>query len=181
MGNLPATTMTGFGARWIRFGIKINWKKCGYRGGRLGGFGTDADGELSGRSGLLARSPCASDWPYRLQGSLDCTLAQPVGAVVTGGSLPPESAPNLFDGLGVLPGVTSRFADIRDVSAVQTAVAAAEPEGIHIAGQALVPLSYREPLQTFAANVIGTAHVLEALRTVDTLRAVLVVTSDKTY
>ncbi len=105
-----------------------------------------------------------------------------MGAIVTGVSLEPETTPNLFSLLGELPGLTSRYLDIRDAVTVRAAVAAASPElVIHMAAQALVPQSYREPVATFAVNVMGTAHVLDALRGSPGLRAVLVVTSDKAY
>ena len=105
-----------------------------------------------------------------------------LGADVVGLALPPETEPALFTLLGALPGVDSRFADIRDPAAVAGVVADAAPEVvIHMAAQALVFRSYREPAETFATNVLGTVHLLEALRRAPSVRAIFVVTSDKVY
>jgi CDP-glucose 4,6-dehydratase len=105
-----------------------------------------------------------------------------LGAEVFGLALPPETDPALFTLLGALPRVDSRFADIRDPAAVAALVAEAAPEiVIHMAAQALVLRSYREPLATFATNVLGTACLLDALRQVPCVQAILVVTSDKVY
>jgi CDP-glucose 4,6-dehydratase len=99
-----------------------------------------------------------------------------LGADVTGFSLPAERAP-CATGSG-----RSVFGDIRDLTAVQTALADAAPTIVfHLAAQALVRRSYREPIATFATNVMGTAHVLEAARQTPSVRAVVVVTSDKCY
>lgn len=78
------------------------------------------------------------------------------------------------------PGTT--LGDVRDPAAVRAAVAAAAPEVVfHLAAQSLVRRSYREPVETFATNVMGTVHVLEAIRQVPGVRAAIVVTSDKCY
>ena len=105
-----------------------------------------------------------------------------LGADVLGLALPPDTDPSLFDALGSLPGLESRFADIRDAESVAKLVEAYAPEiVIHMAAQALVFRSYREPRATFATNVLGTANLLEAIRAISSVQAVLVVTSDKVY
>ncbi len=105
-----------------------------------------------------------------------------LGAEVTGLALPPEGTPNLFDLLSPWPGLEHRVADLRDADPLGRAVAQADPQlVIHLAAQALVPRSYRRPLETLATNVMGTAHLLEALRGLNELSAVLVITSDKVY
>ncbi len=108
-----------------------------------------------------------------------------LGAVVHGYALPPETSPSLFSLLDPLldaGGLVSVLDDLRDDGALRAAAAAADPEVvIHMAAQALVRRSYRAPLETFDANVMGTARLLEALRAAPRLRAVLVVTSDKVY
>lgn len=105
-----------------------------------------------------------------------------LGAEVVGLSLPPPSEPSLFAKLGKIEGLESRIGDIRDPATVAAAVKAARPSIVlHLAAQALVRLSYREPVETFATNVMGTANVLEALRDSPDLKAVLVITSDKVY
>ena len=76
----------------------------------------------------------------------------------------------------------SRIGDIRDETAVEAAVQEADPEVVlHLAAQALVHRSYEDPVGTYATNVMGTAHVLNAVRRATSARAVVVVTSDKCY
>ncbi|HET9275464.1 MAG TPA: CDP-glucose 4,6-dehydratase [Gemmatimonadales bacterium] len=106
-----------------------------------------------------------------------------LGARVTGYALPPEEGrPSLFEAAGIAGGIDSRFGDIRDVDALSAAMRAAEPDVVlHLAAQALVRRSYAEPLATYATNVMGTAHLLEACRSLPSVRAVVVVTSDKCY
>jgi CDP-glucose 4,6-dehydratase len=107
---------------------------------------------------------------------------QRLGAVVTGLALPPETQPSLYTLLGESPVVVSHEADVRDAQAVRTLVRAAQPEIVlHLAAQALVRASYQQPLSTFATNVMGTAHVLDALRDLAGVRVVVAVTTDKVY
>ena len=105
------------------------------------------------------------------------------GAEVMGLALAPEAGqPNLFDALGLASRMGSVIADIRDLEAVQDTVAAFRPDIVfHLAAQALVRRSYADPLGTFAVNVMGTAHVLEAARRTESVRAFVCVTSDKCY
>lgn len=103
-----------------------------------------------------------------------------MGAKVTGLALEPESDPALFAMLD-LP-IASRIVDLRDAEATRATVDAADPEVVlHLAAQPLVRRSYREPAATFASNVMGTVHLLDALRGREGVRAILVVTSDKVY
>ena len=105
-----------------------------------------------------------------------------LGAKVSGLALSPPTTPSLFALSGLEKRMDSRLGDIRDAAAVEAAVRAADPEIlIHMAAQPLVRLSYEEPVVTLATNVMGTAHVLEAARRCPSLRAVIVVTSDKCY
>jgi CDP-glucose 4,6-dehydratase len=105
-----------------------------------------------------------------------------LGARVFGLALPPDTEPALFSLLQPMPGLASRFVDIRDPDAVAAAVDEARPNVvIHMAAQALVRRSYRQPIATLATNVMGTAHLLDSLRSIDDLQAVLVVTTDKVY
>jgi CDP-glucose 4,6-dehydratase len=107
---------------------------------------------------------------------------QGLGAHVTGIALPPDSTPNLFQLARVGDGMEGRFADIRDAASLSAIIRPARPEIVlHLAAQPLVRVSYREPLETFASNVMGTAHVLDALRGVDSLRVAVMVTTDKVY
>lgn len=106
-----------------------------------------------------------------------------LGARVTGFALPPEDdGPSYFTEARVDDDVTSRLGDLRDRAAVDAAVEAARPEVVfHLAARSLVRRSYRDPVDTWSTNVMGTAHLLEALRRSPGVRAVVVVTSDKCY
>jgi CDP-glucose 4,6-dehydratase len=107
---------------------------------------------------------------------------QQLGADVTGIALPPGTQPNLFELAGVATGMQSHFCNIRDASELAALVNAAKPEIVfHLAAQALVRASYREPLSTFATNVIGSANVLDALRGQSSVRVAVMVTTDKVY
>ncbi|MBK1631887.1 CDP-glucose 4,6-dehydratase [Thiohalocapsa halophila] len=105
-----------------------------------------------------------------------------MGARVTGFSLAPVSQPNLYHLAGVGELTASHLADVRDAQALQGIVAEADPEVVfHLAAQPLVRASYRDPLGTFASNVQGTASLLDALRPLSALRAVVAITTDKVY
>jgi CDP-glucose 4,6-dehydratase len=105
-----------------------------------------------------------------------------LGAKVTGFSLPPPSTPSLFAVCRVAEGMDSRFADLRDPREVAAAARAADPEIVlHLAAQSLVRQSYADPVDTYLTNVMGTVHLLDAMRKLPAVRAVVVVTSDKSY
>ena len=105
-----------------------------------------------------------------------------LGAEVTGYALDPPTQPNLFDALDLGGRLRHVVADIRDHDRLESEVQAAQPSVIfHLAAQALVRRAYAEPRETFETNVMGTANVLEAARACDSVRAVVVVTSDKCY
>jgi len=107
---------------------------------------------------------------------------QHLGAEVTGYALESPTEPSLFDVARVADGMVSIFGDIRDVNSLGKAMSAAAPEiVIHMAAQPLVRLSYTQPVETFATNVMGTVNVLEAVREQSAVRAVIIVTSDKCY
>jgi CDP-glucose 4,6-dehydratase len=107
---------------------------------------------------------------------------QQLGAEVVGYALPPSTEPNLYAIARVEEGLQSVMGDVRDFEAVRAAMAAAQPEiVIHMAAQALVRYSYDHPVETYAVNVLGTVHVLEAARQTDSVRALVNVTSDKCY
>ncbi len=105
-----------------------------------------------------------------------------LGAKVTGFALPPDTDPSLFDLAKVGDGITSIIGDLRDRSMVESVVARAQPQIVlHLAAQPIVRRAIAEPVDTISTNVLGTAMVLDALRAVEGLEAVLVVTSDKVY
>ncbi|HEY0529498.1 MAG TPA: CDP-glucose 4,6-dehydratase [Gemmatimonadaceae bacterium] len=109
-------------------------------------------------------------------------LLQRLGAEVTGFSLPAPSNPSLFDGAHAARGIDSVSGDVRDLSALTRAMEVASPEIVlHLAAQSLVRPSYEDPVTTYATNVQGSVHVLEAVRQTNGVRAVVMVTSDKCY
>lgn len=105
-----------------------------------------------------------------------------LGARVTGFALNPETTPNLFDLVNVKKDITSVIGDIRDLSQVRKALDSANPDiVIHMAAQPIVRYSFENPVETYATNVMGTVHLLEAIRFSKNIRAVLNITSDKCY
>src|SRR3954463_3883833 len=88
-----------------------------------------------------------------------------IGARVHGYGLRPHTTPGLFDQLQLGERIKIEFNDIRDAAAVRKSIAAAQPDFVfHLAAQPLVRLSYDEPLETYSTNIMGTAHVLDGLR-----------------
>ena len=105
-----------------------------------------------------------------------------LGAEVTGLALPAPTDPSLFDQAGIAGIVTHIEGDVRELGTVERAVRDAKPDVIfHLAAQPLVRYSYDNPVETYATNVMGTVHVLEAARHCDSVRAVICVTTDKCY
>jgi len=107
---------------------------------------------------------------------------QQLGARLQGYALAPEGEHSLFVEARVAEGMGSTLADIRDLAALRAAVDAFRPEiVIHMAAQPLVRQSYLDPVETYATNVMGTVHLLEAVRHAPGVRAVVNVTTDKCY
>lgn len=108
---------------------------------------------------------------------------QAMGAEVVGLSDRVPTGASFFEAAGVSAAMrSSELADVRDRDAVERILGESEPEVVfHLAAQPLVRLSYREPVETYATNVMGTVHVLEAARQTPSVRVVVVVTSDKCY
>jgi CDP-glucose 4,6-dehydratase len=104
-----------------------------------------------------------------------------LGADVTGLALE-AATESLYRRAGLDGEVASRIVDLRDAAATAAAVRAARPQIVlHLAAQALVRASYRDPIATFATNTMGTAHLLDALRDLDDVCVAVVVTTDKVY
>lgn len=107
---------------------------------------------------------------------------QGLGAEVTGYALESPTDPNLFDLAHVAEGMRSVRGDVRDLDRLLGVFRDAQPEVVfHLAAQSLVRPSYDQPVDTFSANVMGTVHVLEAVRRTAGVRAAIMVTSDKCY
>jgi CDP-glucose 4,6-dehydratase len=105
-----------------------------------------------------------------------------MGAQVVGYALAPPTKPSLFEVADVGQGMTSILGDIRDLAKLQAVVAEHHPEiVIHMAAQPLVRYSYQNPVETYSTNVMGTVHLLEAVRNSPGVKAVVNVTTDKCY
>ncbi|HEX2543232.1 MAG TPA: CDP-glucose 4,6-dehydratase [Ramlibacter sp.] len=131
------------------------------------------DGAYAGRRVLLTGHT-------GFKGSWLALWLRQLGAEVTGLALAPDTGPNHWDLLDLR--LRSELGDTRQRERVQAVVREARPEVVfHLAAQALVRPSYDDPLGTWGTNVMGTAHVLDACRQADSVRAIVVVTSDKCY
>jgi CDP-glucose 4,6-dehydratase len=107
---------------------------------------------------------------------------QSLGVDLHGLALSPPTTPALFDEAKVGAGMSSTIGDIRDYKTVRDAITTCKPDIIiHMAAQPLVRYSYHAPIETYATNVMGAVHVLEAARQVGTAKAIVNVTTDKCY
>ena len=116
------------------------------------------------------------------KGAWTALLLRSVGAEVYGLSLPPHSENDLFNVVRLRDDLVHRLGDIRDIATIRGALEEARPDVvIHMAAQALVRASYEDPVETYTTNILGTVNLLEAARLFPSIRAVVVVTSDKCY
>jgi CDP-glucose 4,6-dehydratase len=116
------------------------------------------------------------------KGSWLCTWLVEMGADVTGYSLEPPTEPAHFNELGLQKRMKDVRSDIRNANQVAREIAKARPEILfHLAAQPIVRASYDDPVTTYGTNVMGTVHVLEALRRQKGIRAAVIITSDKCY
>ena len=107
---------------------------------------------------------------------------QDLGAKVIGISLDSPTTPSLYEQANVAKGMISLRQDIRNGEAIKQLFQQHKPEIVfHLAAQPLVRLSYREPVETYEINVMGTLHVLEGIRSVDSVRSAVMITTDKCY
>lgn len=116
------------------------------------------------------------------KGSWLVTWLKQMGATVSGISLLPRTGPNLYALARVGDGISDHCLDIREAQSVARVMQQERPEIVlHLAAQALVRASYRDPLETFSTNFMGTAHVLDAMRNADSVKVAVMVTTDKVY
>ncbi|MFA7402720.1 MAG: CDP-glucose 4,6-dehydratase [Pelobacteraceae bacterium] len=116
------------------------------------------------------------------KGSWLCLWLNSLGAKVTGYALEPPTTPSLYELARVDDLITSVIADVRDLERLKAEMLAASPDMvIHMAAQPLVRDSYKIPVETYATNVMGTVHLLEAVRSCPGVKAVINVTTDKCY
>ncbi len=105
-----------------------------------------------------------------------------LGAKVCGVALPPSTHPNLFDLAKAAEGIDHYIQDICNPKETVAVIRRYAPEIVfHLAAQPLVRASYRKPLETLATNIMGTAHLLEALRGLNSVRVAVLITTDKVY
>jgi CDP-glucose 4,6-dehydratase len=116
------------------------------------------------------------------KGSWLSLLLQSMGAKVTGYALAPPTKPSMFEIADVAQGMISIVGDIRDLTKLQAVFTEHQPEiVIHMAAQPLVRYSYQNPVETYSTNVMGTVHLLEAVRNTPGVKAVVNITTDKCY
>jgi CDP-glucose 4,6-dehydratase len=146
-----------------------------YRQGRLEGLEMTPDFWRGKRVFLTGHTGFKGSW-------LSLWLTQ-LGAQVYGYALAPPTDPSLFERAAIAARVAGHtIADVRDLNALGVDIRAAKPDiAIHMAAQPLVRYSYAAPVETYAVNVMGTVHFLEAARGIASLRALLCVTTDKCY
>jgi CDP-glucose 4,6-dehydratase len=109
-------------------------------------------------------------------------LLQRLGAQVSGFALAPERNDQQFVVAGLAAGIDQTIADVRDLAALSAALDRAQPEIVmHLAAQPLVRAGYRDPVGTYSTNVMGTVNLLESIRHTPSVRAGVIVTSDKCY
>lgn len=107
---------------------------------------------------------------------------QRMGALVTGISLVPATSPSLFELAGIGHLCQSEICDIRDAAKLEAVIKSARPEVLfHLAAQPLVRESYKSPVETFETNVMGTVHIMDALRRSGDVQVVVMATTDKVY
>lgn len=141
--------------------------------------------------GLIMKSVSPGFWKDKrvfltghtgFKGSWLSLWLQSLGATLRGLSLEPPTEPALFNVAHVANGMEHCIGDIRDFSTVKKQFDEFRPEiVIHMAAQPLVRLSYEQPIETYATNVMGTVHVLEAARHTGSVKAIVNVTTDKCY
>jgi CDP-glucose 4,6-dehydratase len=130
-------------------------------------------------------------WPGRrvlvtghsgFKGAWLCALLLRRGATVAGLALPPDTEPSLWRRAPYAAEIDERLVDVRDAEATAAALAELRPQTVlHLAAQPLVRRGYAEPVATYATNVMGTVHLLDAIRRCAAVEDVVVVTSDKVY
>ena len=116
------------------------------------------------------------------KGSWLTSWLKKLNANVVGLALDPPTKPSHFTSANLAEGMVDLRIDIRDRLALEEAIVSAQPDFVfHLSAQALVRRSYEDPMETWQTNVLGTLHVLEALRKLDKSCAAVIITSDKCY
>ncbi|MDT2239698.1 GDP-mannose 4,6-dehydratase [Paenibacillus larvae] len=170
-----------FGNQWTRCETKTIWNNCGIPDRPHG-----RNGEAYG-SGVLERKKVFITGHTGFKGAWLCLWLYTLGAKPVGYALHPPTNPSLF-GLGNLQDIVPTiYADVRDGGRLRQALADADADiVIHMAAQPLVRESYQDPVYTYQTNIMGTVHLLEAVRHLNTkgptrTKSIINVTTDKCY
>ena len=141
--------------------------------------------------GVAGRVPDPAFWQGRrvlvtgssgFKGSWLCLMLARAGAEVSGFSLQPPTDPSLFELAGIGARIDQHYGDLRDAEMLASVVRESQPEFVfHLAAQALVREGFADPVGTYASNVMGTVHLLEAVRAQSSVAVLLNVTTDKVY
>uniref|UniRef100_UPI004055C19A CDP-glucose 4,6-dehydratase n=1 Tax=Agathobacter sp. TaxID=2021311 RepID=UPI004055C19A len=116
------------------------------------------------------------------KGAWLCRILINLGAEVTGYSLPAPTVPSLFEIADIEGGINSVIGDIRDYKRLKEVFDKVQPEIVfHLAAQPIVRESYKNPINTYETNVMGTVHILECIRNNSNVKSFLNVTTDKVY
>lgn len=112
-----------------------------------------------------------------------CLWLKQLGATVSGYALPPENEHDLYHAANVAGAMQkSTYGDVRDLIKLKKHIVETQPDVVfHLAAQPIVRRSYKDPLETFSTNVMGTANLLQVCREVTSLKAIVIVTTDKCY
>jgi CDP-glucose 4,6-dehydratase len=140
---------------------------------------------------MISRLPDASFWRNKrvlitghsgFKGSWLVIWLNKLGAVVTGLSLEPENCPNLYSEANIHNLCDSKFINISNIEKLKAEIQVIQPDiVIHMAAQPLVRKSYKDPMETFQVNIMGTANLLEAIRYCDSVKTAVMITTDKVY
>nr|ABH03010.1 RfbG [Spirochaeta aurantia] len=175
MGSFRLSSTRGSGSPWTLCARSTSSKSSGATARRPGGCGMTDPLFWRGKRVLLTGNT-------GFKGSWLSIWLEMLGAEVTGFALPPPTEPSLFALSGLDQKKNWIEGDVRDRAAVLKAVQSTEPEIVfHLAAQPLVRESYVDPVGTYATNVMGTVHVLDAVRQTGGVRAIVNVTTDKCY
>lgn len=164
-----------FGNQWTHYEIKLNWNKCGRQTKHHGRFGMiDLTFYKGKKVFITGHTGFKGTWLTRI------LLAS--GANVMGYSLDPSTSPSLFNLTNTEAQINSVIEDIRNLEFLKKSISQFQPEIVfHLAAQPLVRLSYNLPVETYATNVMGTVNILESIRSINSVKSFVNITTDKVY
>ena len=171
---------TATGSAWTRSGIRVHWNSTGTTAVRRGRCGYSLRFETLKKA--YSGRPVLVTGASGFKGSWLSVWLTTLGARVVGYALRVPTEPAMFQALHLDKHINSIEADVRDEAALAQVFKTYKPEIVfHLAAQPLVRYSYCEPKETFETNVMGTVNVLEAARHTETVKSIVVITTDKCY